>query len=937
MGRRAVLTVVFLLAMPGVGGVESPLPAFDRCDEDVRDRPDELASYECYWRTARRLRAWPEAVRRLEALLEYDPGNPRAELYLGAIEADRNHDRAENLYRDAIEAFAASGDRQGEVLARVSLGMFLGYRARHDEAALQLEAAEIAAADSGEPLLLARTSTRRGWQAYHGNDFGRAWIFFRRAREAAFPEGPPDLRAQILDGLAATAWAKGSYRHGLDLYLAEAEIVRGIGDLRWEADILANVALLATEPEPMRSIGIEEVRGLAQQAVDVAVQSGNRRAESSARRQLARTLRLPGRRVQELEQALRLARETGERKGVCEALAELALALAREERGRTGRVRRLTDEAVALARAGAAPAVLAQVLVVRAEIDAGFGSREEAIASGLAALDAIERIRVLQPDRSVRMETFSRWTPAYYKLAHYVLRQASRDAAPASDLALGIVERMRARVLLDTLDEAGASDPGDGGAPLRSQWSRKQEEIAAVQRRLLDSRLDETGRRDALAMLDTLELEERALRDTVARADPAFARIHAPSLPRFSDVREALAPDEALLSFQVEPGPVDAFDEWAIRPWLIAVTRDHVAAYELAPESELKLAVHMFLGLVERRDLTVARGAAALFEKVFETAIEELPDEVDRLVLVPDGVLHSVPFGALRTDPDSPPLAARYHIRRVPSVALWLLWNRRSPSLPEKGVLALADPELPSVNDDDAGRRAAGAFAEFLGLGALPLARREAREVIGGFANESLLLEGADASERRLKTEIAAGYRLLHVAAHAVLDGRHPSRSALVLSPGGETEDGLLQVREIVDLELDGTVVFLSACSSASGPVVSGEGVVGFARAFLQAGARAVVGSLWPLRDDEAAELAGDLSRRLAGGAGLGEALAATRRDWIAEGRPEAAWAGTVLIGNDDRVLEEAPVRRRPPAGVLLAALGIAALLVATGLTLRHR
>lgn len=88
----------------------------------------------------------------------------------------------------------------------------------------------------------------------------------------------------------------------------------------------------------------------------------------------------------------------------------------------------------------------------------------------------------------------------------------------------------------------------------------------------------------------------------------------------------------------------------------------------------------------------------------------------------------------------------------------------------------------------------------------------------------------------------------------------------MLLAPGGEDEDGFLQSREIVDLDLRGTVIVLSACRSASGTVLRGEGLLGLGRAFFQAGARAVVGNLWSMRDDEAEAFVTCVSRRLLAG-----------------------------------------------------------------------
>jgi CHAT domain-containing protein len=176
---------------------------------------------------------------------------------------------------------------------------------------------------------------------------------------------------------------------------------------------------------------------------------------------------------------------------------------------------------------------------------------------------------------------------------------------------------------------------------------------------------------------------------------------------------------------------------------------------------------------------------------------------------------------------------------------------------------------------------------------------------------------------------------MLHLAAHAVVDDRHPERSALVLAPGADEEDGLLQIREIVNLDLRGRLVLLSSCRSASGATMEGEGVMGLARAFFQAGAVAVVGSLWPLRDEEAARMVDRMAVHLGEGASISSALAAARRDGIRAGAPAAAWAGFVVLGNGDIV--PLPGGRAPGWPLpLLAALAGALVILGGALLIRR-
>jgi CHAT domain-containing protein len=200
----------------------------------------------------------------------------------------------------------------------------------------------------------------------------------------------------------------------------------------------------------------------------------------------------------------------------------------------------------------------------------------------------------------------------------------------------------------------------------------------------------------------------------------------------------------------------------------------------------------------------------------------------------------------------------------------------------------------------------------------------------------SRVLSGSDASEHFLKSADLSDFGVLHLATHAVVDHANPRRSAVLLSPGADDEDGFLQIREIVDLDLNGQIVLLTACRGASGELVQGEGILGLGRAFFQAGAGAVVGSLWPLRDDEAALLTEELAREIARGRSVAAALSRAQARQIQAGLPTTAWAGLAVFGNAEIVPLPGGSAKTPWVAGLLLALAVSALLLAIVLGFRR-
>jgi CHAT domain-containing protein len=569
-----------------------------------------------------------------------------------------------------------------------------------------------------------------------------------------------------------------------------------------------------------------------------------------------------------------------------------------------GQAQSTIDRSLALARQAKDPWSMAYAWREQMRLSLAVGAGEQAIKDSRAALDAIEALRDQQTGSSGQAETFSTWSEDYYWLSGRLIDSFLKGKRPEGlERAFQVAERLRARSLIDTLDAAHALPAA--AAPIRQQRGAVLEQISAVQRRLFDPALPTAERAAATRDLDRLEIQEADLRNQLARAAPALAASRRADFATLEKVRQALAPDEALLSFQISSWE-DERGDFAGGSWLLVTTRGGTRVYRLPARGELRPAARLFNGTFDRRDGSDAVPAAGLYRRLLEQPLRELPPGIRRLILVPDDALHQLPFAALRPGPREPPLAARYELTEVPSATLWLGWKGRRPAVAPVPALALADPPLPGgdgVALAAAKERAAVAvFASGIRLGPLPYARDESRSVVRDLGGGSVQRLGEDASEVYVKTASLQRFGVLHFATHAVTDEANPDRSGVLLAPGAANQDGLLQIREIVDLDLQGRVIVLSACSSNTGAMLRGEGVMSLARAFFQAGAHTVVASLWRLRDDEAADFFDRFYRHLGKGLSVAAALQAAQHGMIADGAPAAAWAGLVVLGDGEIV-----------------------------------
>jgi CHAT domain-containing protein len=249
--------------------------------------------------------------------------------------------------------------------------------------------------------------------------------------------------------------------------------------------------------------------------------------------------------------------------------------------------------------------------------------------------------------------------------------------------------------------------------------------------------------------------------------------------------------------------------------------------------------------------------------------------------ILPDGALWRVPFHAL-IDRSGKHLIERAAIAYSPSLALTKRCDSIRPA--QKTLLVFGDP-FRDVNLDP-----------------LPEAETEAR-TIAKLYDEAQVRVGNEARESVFKDE-ASSYRVLHLAAHSILDDAAPMFSSIVLaaSDANPLEDGLLEAREVADLRLGAELVVLSACETARGAVAPGEGILGLSWAFLAAGVPATVVSQWKVGSASTSGLMIDFHRELRDGAAPAEALRAAmlalRRDprW----QHPFYWAPFVVIENSN-------------------------------------
>ena len=343
---------------------------------------------------------------------------------------------------------------------------------------------------------------------------------------------------------------------------------------------------------------------------------------------------------------------------------------------------------------------------------------------------------------------------------------------------------------------------------------------------------------------------------------------------------------------------------------LFIVTRSDGIASRLLPAADsLSPTILRFEALVqsgnEARELSKELGDALL-----NPALRNLPTSVHRLIIVPDGPLHRLPFDALLLS-DSRYAIERYDITLSPSAAvlasLRLKENGRRGDRPVR-LLAMGDPAFGDPH-----------------LEPLPESGKEARRV-ASYAPESVVKLREDASAAYLKQAQLATFRVIHFATHTLVDEHSAARTAVALAPG-EGETGLVGPSELAALRLNADLVVLSSCRSAGGVLVNGEGIQGLTAPLLEAGTRSVVATHWQVNDRSTYRFVDAFYAGLANKLTVSEALRSAKLSALRRKAPPAEWAAFTAIGDPTVRIPLRSPRGSAWWAAVLAGVGLAALI----------
>lgn len=876
---------------------------------------------------------WPEAL----AALTRSPGlfdrwRLTGEIYFNTA----NYDEALKVFQNLLPETIARGEIERQVRIQIDFGSTNVELGNHWQARDLFKEALHAATEMGDPVLQEYCLLKLGHSYQRQASYQLALSHWLQGLALARANRSKSNEGLFLGNIGLIYQWFGNLPQAVEYTQQAVQFLQAPGDAESQALFLTNLGWLYTElrefAEAVKcfNMALEITRRIAQPDRESAALTGLANLHFVQQDyQAALSVHLS---------ALALARKVHnpQREGVSlNYLGALHLKLANPQAAL-----RCHEEALELGQQFDLPRMIWQAHGGLATVYEQQGVREKAQVHYRQAIEALERVRALFSVAEEKAGFFQDKVEVYKRLIAVMLPPADK-AIPLDKAAevFYVAERSRARALADLLMEAAVSPEQNLNLDLLSQRQELQHHIASLNAKLLREKAAPVDKQNqpALARLEReLSKADGDLADWVrkVRADnPRYAELRYPEPAKLEQAQELLDAQTLLLAYTLSEQ----------ESYLFAVTQKGLRVLRLPGAARLNGLVERLLAALTNREETSEdhRPLAGELYRALIAPVDRagLLAKKTRLIVVADGALHRLPFEVLKPTGKRLYLVERLAISYAPSASVLVnLKNMPRPTESgQKPFIAFAAPQYdlraaePSDSVLSAVTRAAGGGQRW-NFAPLRFSDREAQAIANLFGQEALVFTGAQASEENVKVkDRLQQYRLVHFSAHGLVNEQRPRFSSLVLSlrpsvagpvagsdagpvAGSDAankpavgEDGLLSAYEIFSLKLKADLVTLSACETALGKEVKGEGLMSLVRAFMYAGTPSVLASLWKVDDEGTAKLMVEFYRNLTQGTlkngkrlTKAEALQRAQVDAIKQGRAPYYWAPFVLLGQAD-------------------------------------
>ena len=829
--------------------------------------------------------------------------------------------KALEYYEQSLAQWRSFKDTNGEARTLINLGLVNSQLGEMHVALDNYDQALTVWTKLGNRFQAAETLTRIGLAYDNLGEWQKSLEYTTQALAQYRTIGNKRGEAAAVNNIGLVYVKLGEAQKALDYYNQSLTLWRTLGNRREEANTLSNIGLAEAQQN-------NAPKALASYQLSLKLwrEAGDRRGEALVLQRLGDLQAAASDQATALEfynQALPLFQTAGDifrESSVLMSIGNLQLA-----QGDPNQAKENFNRALTILQAIGHRANEAQALYGLARIERVQGNLNKAHQQIESALTKAEAVRTEVGSQQLRASYLAS-IHKYYELNLEILMQL-HQAYPDEGYAARAIqasEHARARGLVELLTEAHANIRAGVETALLESSEKLQQQLNVKAQRQLQL----TAKRGNEAQLKELRQEISGLEDaynqveaTIRKTSPRYAALTQPQPLNLKEIQQQLDENSLLLEYSLGEE----------RSWLWAITKNSSASFALPKRAEIEQAALQVRDLLvvrsqnqrgetaRQREARIAQAdtqfpeiAGALSQMILSPVASIL--ENHQLIIVADGALQYVPFGALpapagfrvsgfefrgkaddlviRTAKpetrNSKPLIVDHEIISLPSAStlavlrkeiagrqpapkmlavfadpVFTLEDARNKVSPgkTKAKQAIAANEIARarsiVHEDE--KTAANLSAGSLAIQPLPFTRQEANQILAFVPEaDSFKATGFAATRAAALNPALSQYRYLHFATHGLIDNERPGLSSLVLSlvdEAGKPQDGFLRAHEIYNLKFPAELVVLSACQTGLGKEVKGEGLMGLTRGFMYAGAARVVVSLWSVNDKATSEL----------------------------------------------------------------------------------
>jgi CHAT domain-containing protein/Tfp pilus assembly protein PilF len=756
------------------------------------------------------------------------------------------------------------------------------------------------------------------------------------------------------------------YPTALRNYQQAAQIFHDRGALDFEPGTILKVAQMYRLMK-----NLEQALSVYERCLQLSRATGQLRTEANALTDIASVYAEQGRSREALQQyntVLKFYERIKDRRGLAVALNELGTFLL--QTGNKDEALKTFRRALPLSEEAADSGTIIDTFCNLARAERALGHLDAALELINRSLRKIEELRTDVGSADLRASYFS-GVRKNYDAAIDILTdlERARSGNGFAAEALLMSEKSRARALLDLIRESGADLRRDAPKEL---VDREVELNGLMQRQAQYQLLLKLNGKDSseIAELENQIVQFRSeyqqIQAKIREQNPRALSLSQFEPLSLQDIQKELRQDDVLLEISVG-------DE---RSHLWMVTPNSFQYFQLPSraviEERAKELYRLFAERQDESDKLLLQKALPLSNMLFDQVWTQLGSK--RLLLVTEGALQLVPFSAL-PDPSAPVelnaspkyLIQDHEIVQLPSIATLRAIRaaeKKNRDAADKIAAVLADPVF-SISDtrvqnsslvpgvasaatgEDQPESAQRAIENLRSSGPARLTHSsEEADAIAKAAprGTTLVAKGFDATRETALNAHLGEYQIVHFATHGFLDSEHPELSSIVLSmvdKNGVAKNGVMPLHDIYNMDLSAELTVLSACQTALGKDVRGEGFVGLTHSFISAGSRSVISSLWKVDDRATAALMEDLYQSmLQKGLSPAAALRAAKLKVMQDKRWSAPyyWAGFVVQGEyTNHITVENNSRRNLGVIALLSLLLISCGLIVFLATKRHK